>query len=155
MNPYFNRKDNQNMKYTFEMHVNNYHPILISFDKDIPMLYCYKTLVAEIVNNTKHSSVAIKDIFAVEKETNNILTLKLSPRMTIEEFIGCHPNFFPVPPLATNLYTIFVIDHEYVVNQRATDYIPSSYTPDTNETKTTPWTRVSHWLSEARNLVYL
>ena len=105
-------------KYTFDLHIHNSAPILISFEKDIPLRYCYNCLVSEINTET-----TIIDIFAEDRLSNKVLSLRTEDTMTIEDFVANNRNFFPTSPITKNLYTIFAIDKEYLTSLKVNHLI--------------------------------
>lgn len=110
------------MKYYFEVHTTKTDkPILLSFDKDLPMKYCYNALIEEIEYNTILTEQAIIDIFAEDVLSNKVVSLSRNNDCSIEEFIASNREFFPLKPVTKDLYKLFVIDKMYLTKTNEND----------------------------------
>lgn len=108
------------MKISFEIHTTASKPIILSFNKDIPMPHFYESLIDEIEYNTIFTEDTIIDIFAEDSISNDILSLSDYDRnITLEQFITLNRNFFPFMPITKNYYNIFVIDKMYLTRTRS------------------------------------
>jgi hypothetical protein len=151
MNDYRDFYKEYKMKCYFEIHTTVSKPIIVSFDKDLPMSHCYNEIINEIEYNTILTEDAVIDIFAEDTLSNNTVSLLSGQGTNIGDFIVSNRNFFPFTPVTKNLYNIFVIDKMYLTKINEKDIIPACKKTK-KEIITNHWTNI---VNQTKRLIYL
>ncbi len=141
------------MKFTFEIHTTASKPIILSFDNDLPMKYCYNALIEEIEYCTILTEDAIIDIFAEDVLSNKVISLSASDDYNIEEFIISNRGFFPTSPMTKNLYKVFVIDKSYITRRKHNTNEPTN-TNIGKDIQPNQWSDLTRILNHTKSLIY-
>jgi hypothetical protein len=153
MKNYNNFNNDSKMKFSFEIHTTASKPIIMSFDNDLPMKYCYNALIQEIEYCTVLTEDVIIDIFAEDLLSNKVISLSTRDDCNIEEFIISNRGFFPSSPVTKNLYKVFVIDKSYLT-RRKNNSNELTNTDIGKEVQSNQWNDLTRIINDTKSLIY-